>query len=79
MPNIDIVVFIPDDIEIEVSDKKAKLYKIIMNKLYREHKLISFGQIDSVQYGIMPSSKANMVTDIQLADLFKKFGETKTI
>jgi len=79
VPNVDIVVFIPDDIEIEVSDKKAKLYKIIMNKLYREHKLISFGQINSVQYGIMPKSKTNMLTDTQLAELFKKFGETKNI
>lgn len=77
IPNIDIVVFIPDDIEIDISNKKVKLYKTIMNKLYREHKLISTGQIESVQYGVIPNSPANRLTDDELAVLFKKFAASK--
>ena len=77
IPKIDIVVFIPDDINVDISNKKANLYSVIMNKLYRDHKLISYGHIDSVQYGIMPKSIANNLTDNELATLFKKFAASK--
>ena len=79
--NVDIVTFIPDDINITVTDKKAKLYKLVMNRLYTAHKLISIGEIATpsglVQYGIMPGSPANKLTDLEIKNLLIEFAQSK--
>jgi hypothetical protein len=81
IPSVDIVVFIPDDIKIDIADKKANLYKLVMNRLYTAHKLISIGEIQLpsglVQYGIMPKSDANSLTELEIKDLLIKFAQSK--
>lgn len=81
IPNIDIIMFLADDIQVEIENKKLKLYQIIASRLVRQNKLVSTGIINvrgiRVLYGIMPKSKANYLTDDQLIDLALDFGIAK--
>lgn len=81
VPNIDIIMFLADDIQVEIENKKLKLYQIITGRLVRQNKIVSTGTLDvrgiQVLYGIMPKSNANYLTDDQLIDLAIEFGIAK--
>ena len=81
IPNVDIIMFMPDDIEIAIEHKKLRLYQLIVSRMVKQNKLISSGTLDinglSVIYGILPTSQANYLTDEQIKSIAIDFGIEK--